>query len=177
MLARSFRFVALRPAHRSLAVVGALSLTLAIIVAGCGGSAKHQSQEVSGTGFRFSAPAGWVVSRGLLGVTATHSDQFVRVSTFPLAKPYSPARFAAVATELKTRMNALVAQSGGKVQGTAVVTAAGIKAHVWRIVTSGNLDEYTFVLKGLREYQLLCHRPAGGDDSACSLLVQSLQLG
>jgi hypothetical protein len=177
MLARSFRFVALRPAHRSLAVVGALSLTLAIIVAGCGGSPKHQSQQVRGTGFRFSAPAGWVVNRNPLGVTATHGDQFVRVSTFPLAKPYLPTRFAAVATELKARMDALVAQSGGKVQGTSVATAAGIKAHVWRIVTTGNLDEYTFVLKGLREYQLLCHRPANGDDLACSQLVQSLQLG
>ena len=177
MLARSFRFVALRPAHRSLAVVGALSLTLAIIVAGCGGSAKKQSQEVSGTGFRFSAPAGWVVTRSPLGVTAAHDGQFVRVSTFPLAKPYSPARFAAVGTELKIRMDALVAQSGGKVQATTVATAAGIKAHVWQIVTSGNLDEYTFVLMGLREYQLLCHRPAGGSDAVCSQLVQSLQLG
>jgi 3-oxoacyl-ACP reductase-like protein len=176
MLARSFRFVAPRPAHRSLAVVAALSLTLAIIVAGCGGSAKRQSQLVIGTGFRFSAPAGWVVSRNLFGVTATHGGQFVRVSSFPLAKPYLPTRFAAVAKELEARMSALVAQSGGKVQGTKVATAAGIKAHVWDIATGDNLDEYTFVLKGLREYQLLCHRPAGDDDSACSQLVQSLQL-
>jgi hypothetical protein len=176
MLARSFRFVAPRPAHRSLAVVGALSLTLAIIVAGCGGSAKEQSQVVKGTGFRFSAPPGWVVTRGLSAVTATQGAQFVRVSTFPLAKLYSPSLFSAVEKELRARMTALATQSGGKVEGTAVTTSAGIKAHVWRIATSGNLDEYTFVLRGRREYQLLCHRPASAGDSACSEFVQSLQL-
>ena len=151
-------------------------MTLAIIVAGCGSSAKQQSQLVKGNGFRFSAPAGWIVTRSLTGVTATKGDQFVRVSTFPLAKIYEPTLFAKVAGELKTRMTALAGQSGGKVDGTSVTTAAGIKSHVWHVTTGDNLDEYTFVLRGRREFQLLCHRPAGDDDSACAELVQSLQL-
>jgi hypothetical protein len=176
MIARSFRFVAPRSAHRSHAVVAALSVTLAIIVAGCGNSAKQQSQLIKGNGFRFSAPAGWIVTRSLTGITATKGDQFVRVTTFPLAKVYEPTLFAKVAAELKTRMTDLAKQSGGKVDGTSVTTAAGIKSHVWRVATGGDLDEYTFVLRGRRELQLLCHRPAGGDDSACSELVQSLQL-
>jgi hypothetical protein len=177
MIARSFRFVAPRPAHRTHAAVAALSVTLAIIVAGCGGSAKQQSQVINGKGFRFSAPAGWIVTRSLTEITATQGDQFVRVSTFPLAKVYAPALFAKVAAELKTRMTALAKQSGGRVDSTSVTTASGIKSHVWHVATGGNLDEYTFVLRGRREFQLLCHRPAGGDDSACSELVQSLQLG
>jgi hypothetical protein len=177
MIARSFRFVAPRSAHRRPAVVAALSVTLAIIVAGCGGSAKRQSQPVKGSGFRFSAPAGWIVTRSLTAVTATKGDQFVSVSTFPLAKTYSPVLFAKVAGELKIRMTALAKQSGGKVDGTGVTTAAGIKSHVWHVATGEELDQYTFVLRGRREFQLLCRRPAGGDDSACSELVQSFQLG
>jgi hypothetical protein len=177
MIARSFRFVAPRSAHRTPAVVAALSVTLAVIVAGCGGSAKHQTQLIKGGGFSFTAPAGWIVSRSATGVTAGKGGQFVRVSTFPLGKTYSPVLFTKVAGELKTRMTALAKESGGKVDGTGVTTAAGIKSHVWHVATGDDLDEYTFVLSGRREFQLLCRRPAGGDDSACSELVQSLQLG
>jgi hypothetical protein len=180
MIARSFRFVAPRlsprSAYRSPAVVAALSVTVAIIVAGCGSSAKQQSQLIRGKGFQFSAPAGWIVTRSLTGITATKGDQFVRVSTFPLARSYSPGLFAKVAGELKTRMTALAKQSGGKVDRTSVTTAAGIKSHVWHIATGNDLDEYTFVLRGRREFQLLCRRPSGGDDTACTELVQSLQL-
>ena len=151
-------------------------MTVAIIVAGCGSSAKQQSQLIKGNGYRFSAPAGWIVTRSLTGITATKGDEFVRVSTFPLAKTYSPALFAKVAGELKTRMTALARQSGGKVDGTSVTTVAGIKSHVWHVATGNDLDEYTFVLRGRRELQLLCRRPSGGDDTACTELVQSLQL-
>ena len=131
---------------------------------------------VAGTGFRFSAPAGWTVERAGTTVTARQGDRFVRVSAFPLARIYSPTLFAKVATELRARMTALATQSGGTVQGTGVATAAGIKAHVWRIATGGSLDEYTFVLRRRREYQLLCRRPAGGDDAPCAQLVSTFQL-
>ena len=152
-------------------------MTVAIIVAGCGGSAKSKGEIVAGTGFRFSAPAGWTVERAGTTVTARQGDGLVRVSTFPLARSYSPALFPRVASELKARMTALAAHGGGKVAGTGEAVAAGIKAHVWRIRTGDHLDEYTFVLRGRREYQLLCRRSAGGDDAACKQLVSTFQLG
>jgi hypothetical protein len=57
-----------------------------------------------------------------------------------------------------------------------VATAGGIKSHVWRIKTGDALDEYTFVLTGRREYELLCHRPASGGDEACAQLVSTFRL-
>src|ERR1700690_3173352 len=144
MIARSFRFVAMRPpcggaVKRGTAssvtlrvAAGALALTVAIIVAGCGNSAKPQAQIVAGTGFRFLAPAGWTVQKGLTAVTATKGDQFVRVLTFPVAKLYTPELFAELGAELKLRMTTLAKQTGGTVEGTGIATADGIKSHVWR---------------------------------------------
>jgi predicted Zn-dependent protease len=155
---------------------GALALTVAIIVSGCGSSAKPRAQIVAGTGFRFSAPAGWTVQKGLTAVTATKGDQFVRVLIFPVAKIYTPKLFAELGAELKVRMTTLAKQTGGTVEGTGVATPDGIKSHVWRVKTGDSLDEYTFVLKGRREYQLLCRRSSGGDDAACVQLVSTFRL-
>ena len=155
---------------------GALALTVAIIVAGCGNSAKPQAQIVAGTGFRFAAPAGWTVEKGLTAVSATKGDQFVRVLVFPVARLYTPRLFAELGTELKLRMTTLAKKTGGTVEGTGVATADGIKSHVWRVKTGDSLDEYTFVLRGRREYQLLCRRPSGGSASACLQLVSTFHL-
>jgi hypothetical protein len=155
---------------------GALALTVAIIVSACGSSAKPQPQIVAGTGFRFAAPAGWTVQKGLTTVTAAKGDQFVRVLVFPVAKAYTPKLFALLGAELKVRMTALAKQTGGTVEGTGVATADGIKSHVWRVKTDGSLDEYTFVLRGRREYQLLCRRSTGGDNAACVQLVTTFRL-
>ena len=151
-------------------------MTVAMIVAGCGNSAKPRAQIVAGTGFRFEAPAGWAVQKGLAAVTATKGDQFVRVLTFPVAKVYTPKLFAELGAELKLRMTTLAKQTGGTVEGTGIATADGIKSHVWRVKTGDSLDEYTFVLRGRREYQLLCRRPAGGNASACAQLVSTFRL-
>ncbi len=155
---------------------GALALTVAIIVAGCGNSAKPQAQIVAGTGFRFAAPVGWTVEKGLTAVSATEGDQFVRVLVFPVARLYTPRLFAELGTELKLRMTTLAKKTGGTVEGTGVATADGIKSHVWRVKTGDSLDEYTFVLRGRREYQLLCRRPSGGSASACLQLVSTFHL-
>ena len=42
--------------------------------------------------------------------------------------------------------------------------------------TGDALDEYTFVLSGRREYELLCHRPASGDDGPCVQLQSTFRL-
>src|SRR4029077_14987394 len=94
----------------------------------------------------------------------------VRVLIFPVAKIYTPKLFVKLGAELRIRMTALARQTGGTVEGTGVATADGIKSHVWHVKTGDLLDEYTFVLRGRREYQLLCRRPAGGDASACAHL-------
>ena len=131
---------------------------------------------VAGTGFRFAAPAGWAIQHGLSAVTAAQATRSSECRRNPLARPYAPALFTKVARELKVRMSALAAQSGGKIDSTGVATADGIKAHVWRITTGDDLDEYTFVLRGRREYQLLCRRPAGSGDAACRQLVSTFRL-
>jgi hypothetical protein len=64
-------------------------------------------------------------------------------------------------------------QSGGKVAGHSVVTAAGIRSHVYDVEVGDHVDEYTFVLRGKREYQLLCRRKASHDTSFCDELVSS----
>jgi hypothetical protein len=37
------------------------------------------------------------------------------------------------------------------------------------------VDDYVFVLRGKREYQLLCRRSSSGSDDHCKLLLASFQ--
>jgi hypothetical protein len=164
MTCRSFRLVT-------------LALTVAILAGGCGGTAKPKAQVVSAAGFRFSAPTGWPVTRHGTRVTAGSGDRLVEVSVFTLVKPYRPALFTAVAGELKVRMDALASRLGGTVRAAGVAAPAGIESHVWRLSDGGHVDEYTFVLKGRTEYQLLCRRPTGGSDDPCRQLVATFALG
>jgi hypothetical protein len=53
------------------------------------------------------------------------------------------------------------------------VTAAGRRAHMYVLTGPEHVDEYTFVLNGKREYQLLCRRPAGEQTDYCAQLIKS----
>lgn len=152
-----------------------LALTVALLAGGCGGS-KPKAQAVSGAGFRFTAPSGWTVSRHGSQITAASDGALVEVSVFPLVKPYRASLFAAVTKELRARMDALAARQHGTVQQSGVAAPAGVRSHVWRLVGGGHVDEYTFVLNGRTEYQLLCRRPAAGDDAPCRQLVATFAL-
>jgi hypothetical protein len=145
------------------------------ILAGCGGSGggKQQLQTVHGPGYRFAAPAGWAVAHKPTLTTASQDSELVQVATFPLVKAYSAALFGAVAVELHARMQQVAQQSGGTVAGTSSATAAGIKSHVYDVDVGDHVDEYTFVLRGKREYLLLCRRKKSSHGDFCTQLVRT----
>jgi hypothetical protein len=146
-----------------------------VILAGCGGSgaAKAQWSTVTGAGFHFQAPKGWKVASGKARTAAVHDSELVQVATFPLVKPYNDALFDEVARELAVRMRAVAAETGGKVTGTSTVTAGGTRSHAYDVTVGDHVDQYTFVLRGKREYQLLCRRKSSSDDGFCKQLIAS----
>jgi hypothetical protein len=149
-----------------------------LILAGCGGSGtpKVESQVVSGPGFRFEAPAGWRVDRAAREASASRDSEVVKVATFPLVKPYTPSLFARVDGELTVRMRQIAAETGGKLTSSSTVTAAGIKSHTYDVTVGDHVDQYTFVLRGRREYQLLCRRRSSHGTGVCKTLIASFRL-
>ena len=154
----------------------ALLLALTIL-AGCGGSgAGKPPRQVAGPGFTFAAPGGWQVARSGARVSAGSGAQLVQVATFRLLKPYDASLFAKVEKELDVRMAAVAQQTAGKLAGSSVVTAGGIRSHSYRVETGKRVDEYTFVLRGMHEYQLLCRRSSSDDDKNCRLLITTFRI-
>jgi hypothetical protein len=168
MLSASFRVVPGR-------LLPAL-LVAATIFAGCGGSgAGEQAQTINGRGFRFDAPAGWTVQRSGRLVSVAKDGELVQVATFSLLKPYNPALFDRVERELHMRMQEIAAQTGGSVSASSTVTAGGIRSHSYEVTAGDRVDQYTFVLRGKREYQLLCRRARSSGGDACDRLVKSFE--
>jgi hypothetical protein len=97
----------------------------------------------------------------------------VQVATFPLQKTYDEKLFGRVATELRSRMQDIAHQTGGKLSGGRTVTADGVPSHAYDVTTGAVTDEYAFVLSGKREYLLLCRRTSPDDPGFCSQLVTS----
>jgi hypothetical protein len=176
MLVESFRLVTARLIPRGLRCKQALLLAT-VILAGCGGSgaAKQQSdwQTVTGTGFTFQASAGWKVQRAKNRVSATRGSELVQVATFPLMKTYDEKLFDRVATELRSRMADIARQTGGKLSGQRTVTADGVRSHAYDVTAGAQVDEYSFVFSGKREYLLLCRRTSGDGVGFCDQLVKS----
>lgn len=153
------------------------SLLALTILAGCGGSGGDKpAQHVAGPGFSFEAPGGWHVATSAGRVSAGSGVELVQVATFRLLKPYSAALFAKVAKELRARMTAVAGQTGGRLAGTQIVTASGIRSHSFRVEAPDHVDEYTFVLQGRREYQLLCRRISAHGDDACRQLLETFAI-
>src|SRR3954454_15000320 len=174
MLVESFRLVtarlipgAVRPKQ--------LSLIALLILAGCGGSSEPDAPplQVKGPGFSFRAPAGWKVERAKGKVSAVHDSELVQVATFRLLKPYSSRLFGRVQRELTTRMRQLAQQTGGTVSAPRTVVTGGIRSHSYEVTVGDHVDQYTFVLRGRREFQLLCRRKASHADDACRQLLTS----
>lgn len=144
-----------------------------LILAGCGGSGAHKQpqawQTVHVASARFQVPKGWAVVTGRTGANASKDHQLVKVDTFPLARAYTPKLFTKVESELAVRMAAVAAKTGGTLQGHSVVEAGGIKSHSYDVKVGPRVDTYTFVLRGKREYQLLCT----SDANVCAHLVSS----
>jgi len=115
------------------------------------------------------------VSVGSRRASASQGDELVQVATFPLLKPYSDALFAKVERELDVRMKEVAKQTGGTVSGSSTVTAGGVRSHSYEVRSGDRIDQYTFVLRNMREYQLLCRRQTSSSDDACRLLITSFR--
>ena len=108
-------------------------------------------------------------------LSASRGGELVQVATFSLLKPYTADLFAPVEKELRARMRQVAAQSGGTVSGSTTVTAGGIRSHAYEVTVGDHVDEYTFVLRGRREYQLLCRRAKSSGADACKQLVRTFE--
>ena len=128
---------------------------------------------MTGPGFEFKAPAGWPVTRAPGRVAAGTREELVQVATFNLLKPYSGALFGRVRKELTQRMTTVADQTGGRLAASETVTAGGVRSHSYRVESKDRVDQYTFVLRGRREYQLLCRRAASKGDETCRQLIES----
>jgi hypothetical protein len=150
-------------------------LLAVLILAGCGGSPRAQSQLVQGRGFSFNAPAGWKVTVKGTTAAASHGSELLQVTAFPLVRSYDDTLFDKVKRELDARMKTVAEQAKGTITGSRTVTAGGGRAHSYRLTAGDDMLEYTFVLRGKREFELLCRRPSDADDAACKELLASFR--
>ena len=132
-----------------------------------------ESLTVRGDGFSFNAPGGWKVTTSAHTATATRDSEIVQVTNFPLIRTYTDALFAKVKRELDVRMAAVARAAGGSVTGSHTVTAGGVRSHSYEVAAGEDVLEYTFVLRGKREFELLCRRPSSKSDDACRALISS----
>jgi hypothetical protein len=172
MLVGSFRLVAAHLIPRQNRCKQALLLGI-LILAGCGGSAQEEVEfrSVAAAGYAFDAPRDWTVSAEGSRTTAKSGSDMAQVTTFPLVRAYRPSLFTAVEAELRARMEALAKQTGGSVGGHRTVLAGGVKSHSYRLKAGDREDVYTFVLRGKREYQLVC----AADAKVCGRFVASFR--
>jgi hypothetical protein len=180
-----------------LAVVGKRTLPIILVVvvpfalAACGGGSKQAQPSrnivVKGVGFHFEAPPGWTPQTTATAAEARSDaagSALVSATTFTLLKPYTPALFPRAAKELDRIAAKLAAQSQSKLTESTTVTVDGRQIRAYRLTVhpaSGTAfdERIGFVLRGKREYQLLCHAPvgAGDPDGACALLYSTFTIG
>jgi hypothetical protein len=142
-----------------------------LILTGCGGSGQsnRQWQTVARQGVHFRAPADWTVTVANGRTTVRGGTSFVQVATFRLVHPYSASLFTKVQSELAIRMAEVAKQAGGTVSGHSVVTVDGDKSHSYEVAMGDRTDRYTFLLRGKREFLLVC----SADAAVCDELAAS----
>ena len=177
MLVESFRLVTARLIPGALRPK-LLLVAAPLILAGCGGSSAEETPplHLKGAGFSFQAPGGWQAQRSEGKVSAVRDSELVQVATFRLLKPYRNALFDRVEPELSTRMRQLAQQTGGSVSAGRTVVTDGIRSHSYEVKVGDHVDQYTFVLQGMREFQLLCRRKSSSGDEACRQLLTSFEV-
>jgi hypothetical protein len=167
-------------------VTAVLALVAAIAVGGCGSGGGSQTsatelRRVRGDGYSFDAPAAWRVVRrqGTLEARGPEGVELVRVTVFPLARPFRPALWHQAVAALDRNAAGLAVQLDGRVHERATVTVAARRArrYVIRFERDGTdvAEEFTFLLHGRREYQLVCRRDAGRQLAACGRLTSSFR--
>lgn len=134
-----------------------------------------------GNGFVFSAPAGWKLAQTPQGATltpASGSESLISVTTFRLLRPFRPAVWPRAVRELDGVVDRLARQLGGSVESRETV---GNGAREYRLAYERKGSKLSqrirFVLRGRREYELLCRWKADVDEpAACGQLLQSFRL-
>jgi len=167
-------------------------LALVVVLAGCGGGSGGgggttttvEGTRVAGNGFTFAAPGSWQVTRTASTVTVrpgTEGPTLASVTRLSLRKRYDPALFAKVGRELDRVTAALATKLNGKVIARRSVLVRGMRSRQYDVAYekdgTGVIDRITFVLRGKREYYVLCRWPADeGEPAACGLLQSSFSL-
>jgi hypothetical protein len=156
----------------------------ALALAGCGGGAGEPST-VSGPGFTFSIPAGWdaqVVGRSASASPEEGARELVSVRVFRLARPFRPELWESVVPELDRVAGELAGRLGGSIESSETVVVDGRRAKRYDIRYDRDgtqvVERTAFVLKGRREFQLVCRYEADDEEGprACDLLFSSLRL-
>ncbi len=158
-----------------------LGLATALLAAGCGGGGGESTTTqaaatlVSGTGFSFSAPAGWAATVKPTSAEARRDrETLASVIVLPLRSSYRPELYPRVVAELDRAAAALAGRLKGSVGAKRTVVAAGEKARQYDIRHAGLVDRITFVLRAKREFQLTCRwRARDGEPAACARLVST----
>jgi hypothetical protein len=136
---------------------------------------------VRGTGYRFSAPADWVVVKSGRSVQASQGLRLVSVTRYPLLRAFRPALWARVVPELDRAAAQLAKQQSGRVGDSRTLTVADRKARRYDIDYERDgkalVERLAFVLRGKTEYLLLCRYDRGGDTAACDRLLATFTLG
>jgi adenine C2-methylase RlmN of 23S rRNA A2503 and tRNA A37 len=86
------------------------------------------------------------------------------------------AKQVAAAKELDGVAARLAHQLKGKVSSRRTLEVNGLDARGYAIDHNGLIEEFTFVLRGRQEYELVCRRTRGADDTACRELVTSFHV-
>lgn len=101
----------------------------------------------------------------------------VQVNEFRLVHPYVHGKQAAAAKELDGVAARLAQQLNGKVMSRRTLEVNGLDGRAYGIVHGALAEEFTFVLRGQHEYELVCRRAVGADATACRELVASFRVG
>ena len=160
-------------------------LALVLLLAGCGGGGGGAKEteaakgiRATGEGFTFTAPENWRMTRESTTVTvrpAGEGPTLASVTALRLQRSYKPSLFGQVAKELDRVTRSLAAKLDGTVIARRTVVIDGNRSRQYDVAYekegTGLVDRITFVLRGKREFYVLCRWPAqDGEPDACGLL-------
>jgi hypothetical protein len=151
------------------------------LAAGCGGGSSTAEKIVRGSGYRFSAPTAWEVSRSPRELRVSQGVSLLSVTRFPLLRAYRPPLWDHVVPELDRAAKGLAEQQAGEVAESRTVIISGRRARAYDIDYERDgkalVERIAFVLRGKTEYLLLCRYERGGDTDACDRLLATFTLG
>jgi hypothetical protein len=138
-------------------------------------------RSVHGTGYVFSAPAGWSLSRSPRQVQLTKGFAVLSVTRFPLLRAYRAELWVRVLPELDRAAADIAKQQNGAVRNPLTLTIAGQRARRYDVAYERGgrklVERISFVLRGKTEYLLLCRYTSGGDTTPCGRLLATFSLG